>query len=133
MTNKKRNTLLMGMMVVVAFAVFAFTTPNTATNVKAEQNIGARSLSMNANIFPANLVSAKCGSEEAKTTKITKTTKTTKIDKKVDSSKATDGKCGVGKCGVNHAKLFNKTEKMKKMKGVEGKSGSKDSTMQKKL
>lgn len=114
MTNKKSNTLLVGMTMIISFAIFAFTAPATVEAANAEFHIVNNSgLSMNANAFPSHFVSPKCGSKEAKVEK--------KVEKKAE-----------GKCGGKNAKVEKKAEKKAEGKCGKGKEGSKGTKAEKK-
>jgi len=114
MTNKKSNTLLVGMTMIIAFAIFAFTIPGTVEAANAEFHIDNNSsLSTNTNASPAHFVSPKCGSKD------------TKVEKKVE-------KKAEGKCGGKNAKVEKKIEKKAEGKCGKGKTGSKGTKAEKK-
>ncbi len=114
MTNKKSNTLLVGITLIIAFAIFAFTTPGLVEAANTEFHIDNNSsLSMNTNNSPAHFVTPKCGSKDAKVEK--------KVEKKAE-----------GKCGGKNAKVEKKIEKKVESKCGKGKAGSKGTKVEKK-
>lgn len=111
MKNKKRNSFLLVAVVAFALAAFSFVSPNQAT-VNTNNRVITASLDMHQVDFPADMTTAKCGTEGKKATKTTK--------------KTSNAKCGEGKCGSKDTKAAKTTKKASNAKCGEGKCGSKD-------
>lgn len=127
MSNKKSNTLLLGMTMMIAFAIFTFTVPATVEAATPEFHIDNNSnLSMNTNASPAHFVTPKCGSKDTKVEKKVEKKaegkcggKNAKVEKKAE--KKVEGKCGKGKAGNKGTKAEKKAAKKAEGKGGQGK------------
>ncbi len=126
MKNKKRNIFIGFIITALVGITFAFT-PSVSTTASSDNHNVKSAISNNDIAFPANAITAKCGTEESKTGKTVKKTDKNKVDK---------NKCGEGKCGTKDAKVSKKTNKTESKCGEgkcgEGKCGTKDAKMHKK-
>ncbi len=133
MTNKKSNTLLVGITMIIAFAIFAFTVPGTVVAANAEFHIDNNSgLSTNANASPAHVVSPKCGSKDTKVEKKAEKKAETKCGGKNAKVEKKMEKKADGKCGGKNAKVEKKVEKKVEGKCGKGKAGDKGTKVEKK-